>query len=68
MMMNVQWPPAAVWEPLDLLIQQGIREAFAGEPCAAAAPQTQGPQDGRAHRLREDIAVRRPADPRPMLR
>ena len=68
MMMNVQWPPAAVWEPLDLLIQQGIREAFAGEPCAAATPQARALQDGQAHRLREDVAVRRPADPPPVLR
>ena len=61
MMMNALEPPAAVWEPLDLLIPQGIREASAGEPCAAPAPQTQGLQAGRAHRLREDVAVRRPA-------
>ena len=68
MMMNANGPPAAVGEPLDLLIPQGIREAFAGEPCAAAAPQTQRLQDGQAHRLREDVALRRPDDPRPVLR
>ena len=56
-MMNANEPPPAVWEPIELLIAQGIREAFAGEPCAAAAPQTQGLQDGQADRLLEHAAV-----------
>ena len=67
-MMNANEPPAAVWEPVDLMVERGIREAFAGEPCAAAAPQARALQDGQAHRLREDVAPRRPADARPVPR
>ena len=67
-MMNANvWPPA-VGGPLELLIDQGIREAFAGEPCAAPAPQTLGLQDGQAHRLLERVALRRPADARSVAR
>jgi hypothetical protein len=50
----------------DLLISEGVRDAFAGEPCATAA--RQGLQDEPAHRLPEDFAVRCLADPHPVLR
>jgi D-alanyl-D-alanine carboxypeptidase len=37
-MINAEAAPAAVSEPLDRAVQQGIREAFAGQPCAAGEP------------------------------
>ena len=66
-MMNAR-VAARGWEPIELLIDQGIREAFAGEPCAAAAPQTQRLQNGQANRLFEHAAVSRAADACPVAR
>jgi len=51
--MNANQPPPAVWETIEPWIAQGIREAFAGEPCAAAASPAQGVQGGQADRLVE---------------
>ena len=67
-MINVLEPPPAVWDRTEPLIAQGIREAFAGEPCAAAAPQTQRLPDGQANRPLEHAAVSRPADARSVAR
>jgi D-alanyl-D-alanine carboxypeptidase len=39
-MINAENAPAAVSEPLSLAIEQGIREAFSGQPCAAGEPVT----------------------------
>jgi hypothetical protein len=50
----------------DLLISEGIRDAFAGEPCATAA--RQGCRTSKPHRQPEDFAVRCLADPHPVLR
>jgi D-alanyl-D-alanine carboxypeptidase len=36
LMLNADAAPAAVSEPMDLAISEAIREAFAGDPCAAA--------------------------------
>jgi D-alanyl-D-alanine carboxypeptidase len=64
-MINAEVAPAAVWEPIGHLFEQSLDEAFAGEPCAAAAPQPQRLQDGQANQLPEHVAVRRAADARP---
>jgi D-alanyl-D-alanine carboxypeptidase len=40
-MVNANAAPAAVQEPFALLIEKAFQEAFAGEPCASATPQTQ---------------------------
>jgi len=67
-MINATPAPAAVFEPLGQLFEQSLREAFAGEPCATAAAQTQGLQDGQADRLAGRVALRRPAPARTVAR
>ena len=68
LMSNAFAPPLAVWEPLELAIAQGIREAYASQPCAAAAPPTQDLPDGQARRPLEQAALTGLSDAWPVLR
>lgn len=61
-MLNANAIPAAVVEPVDLAIAQAIREAFAGEPCAAAAPEVEGLRQDQVPRMLQEIDLRRPVD------
>jgi hypothetical protein len=55
-MINAEAAPAAVSGPFTLAIEQGIREAFSGQPCAAG--QSVAPQALRHGSQELDVARR----------
>lgn len=67
-MVNANAAPAAVQEPFALLTEKAFQEAFAGEPCAAAAPQTQPAVRAGARPLAAELAVRHSPERVPVRR